>query len=549
MRKIFLLALFALILGGYLVTLRTHPPGLLNDETDIGYEAYSLLQTGRDQWGHFLPITYFSGFGGTRLPLLIYWTVPFIKTLGLSFTAVRLSGVMAAMLVISGFYLLTRNRLATVALALTPWFWGLSRITNEAVLGLAFTLLGVFFLRKAETKPKLLFLSAFSFGLSAYSYYSNQVFVPVFLLLYFLYHRKAFTLNLKTKLAAAGLLIFLVLPLVIPIFRLGGSATRLNQTSLLSNISLVGQLNEKRSDCQEYAPAVWCRFIYNKPTLWAGEIIGNYLDHFSPTFLFRDNLFIGALPTGRLFYLVLLPGLVVSFYFIIKKRLPDGNLWLSWLVAAPVADSLTGTGNGMRALLMVPAIVILATTGWEQLINQQRSIAIRKILTVLVISIFLLETGYFLSGYWRNFPKRNSEYSHYPYIPLMQYLFGVENQYPAIYLSNEGKGIQQYSFYLFYRRYDPAVFQQKSDVTWQKEEDGWIRISQIGKWHFVKQLPKPSDVAAGSLLIGNKDEAKALLRLPGKYEILKTINFLNNDPAFVIIKVEEAPTTQITDSI
>ena len=55
--KILLLAgivLLAFFLRFYKVT--EIPPSLNWDEVSIGYNAYSILKTGRDEWGVFLPI-------------------------------------------------------------------------------------------------------------------------------------------------------------------------------------------------------------------------------------------------------------------------------------------------------------------------------------------------------------------------------------------------------------------------------------------------------------------------------------------------------------
>ena len=41
------------------------PSGLTNDEANIGYDAYSILKTGKDQWGEKQPNTYFKGFGAS----------------------------------------------------------------------------------------------------------------------------------------------------------------------------------------------------------------------------------------------------------------------------------------------------------------------------------------------------------------------------------------------------------------------------------------------------------------------------------------------------
>lgn len=66
------------------------PAGLTNDEADIGYDAYSILNTGKDQWDAKLPIQSFAGFGDYRPVFYTYLVVPMVKIFGLTNVAVRL---------------------------------------------------------------------------------------------------------------------------------------------------------------------------------------------------------------------------------------------------------------------------------------------------------------------------------------------------------------------------------------------------------------------------------------------------------------------------
>ena len=53
---LFLIVILAFLLRFY--QLSTNPPGLNLDEVAIGYNAYSILRTGRDEYGKFLPIVF-----------------------------------------------------------------------------------------------------------------------------------------------------------------------------------------------------------------------------------------------------------------------------------------------------------------------------------------------------------------------------------------------------------------------------------------------------------------------------------------------------------
>src|SRR3989304_8512132 len=79
---VFLLACFLRFyhLGSY--------PALNADEAAIGYNAYSLIQTGRDEHGNFWPI-HFQSFNDYKPGFYFYLVVPFVKMLGLNEWAVR----------------------------------------------------------------------------------------------------------------------------------------------------------------------------------------------------------------------------------------------------------------------------------------------------------------------------------------------------------------------------------------------------------------------------------------------------------------------------
>src|SRR5205085_920248 len=73
-----LLVLAALLVGAALrfADPRGVPPALNQDEAVIGYDAYSLLHTGRDHLGHPFPFAGLESFGDWVSPLLTFLTVP-----------------------------------------------------------------------------------------------------------------------------------------------------------------------------------------------------------------------------------------------------------------------------------------------------------------------------------------------------------------------------------------------------------------------------------------------------------------------------------------
>src|SRR3990170_6052123 len=85
--SIILIVLIAAVLR--LWKLDNIPPHLTPDEAALGYNAYSILKTGKDEYGEFLPII-FKSFGDYKPGLYVYLTVPFVAFFGLNEYTVRL---------------------------------------------------------------------------------------------------------------------------------------------------------------------------------------------------------------------------------------------------------------------------------------------------------------------------------------------------------------------------------------------------------------------------------------------------------------------------
>src|SRR5258708_35471702 len=83
------------------------PPSLNWDEISHGYNAYSILKTGRDEWGQFFPIANFRAYGDYPLPLNLYLTIPFIFVFGLTQNAIRLPHALLGTLAIVAVYFLS----------------------------------------------------------------------------------------------------------------------------------------------------------------------------------------------------------------------------------------------------------------------------------------------------------------------------------------------------------------------------------------------------------------------------------------------------------
>ena len=158
------------------------PPSLNWDEVSNGYNAYSILKTGRDEYGNFLPLT-FRAFGDYNPALSVYLLVPAIAIFGLNEFAIRFPSALLGTLTVLLTYLLTKKlfdnykfnfslftfhfslaHVSALLLAISPWHLQFSRYDHEANFMIFFSVLALTLLLNSFKNPKLLIFSALSFG-------------------------------------------------------------------------------------------------------------------------------------------------------------------------------------------------------------------------------------------------------------------------------------------------------------------------------------------------------------------------------------------------
>src|SRR3989344_304727 len=138
--RISFLILVICILGFFIrvFQLTQIPNSLSADEVAFGYNAYSILKTGRDEFGRNYPF-YLQSFDDSKSPLLAYALIPFVGLLGLNAFAIRFPSVIFGTLAILLFYLLTyelsKNKklslLTCLFAAISPWMIQYSRVAID----------------------------------------------------------------------------------------------------------------------------------------------------------------------------------------------------------------------------------------------------------------------------------------------------------------------------------------------------------------------------------------------------------------------------------
>ncbi|MEK7155098.1 MAG: hypothetical protein AAB697_03145 [Patescibacteria group bacterium] len=181
MSKKIVLGILIVVLAAVLrlIDLGNNPPGVYVDEAVHGYNAYSLLTTGRDEYGNPLPILLRS-FGTYPPALYTYFTVPVVKLLGLNSLAIRLPSAVLGILLVAIVYLWF-GPVVGLIVAISPGFILWSRTVSEPNLGLTLLVLGTFLSLKS------LPLSFLILALSGYAYPAQRFLAPL-TLIFLSYH-------------------------------------------------------------------------------------------------------------------------------------------------------------------------------------------------------------------------------------------------------------------------------------------------------------------------------------------------------------------------
>lgn len=234
---LFLLIIFAVGIFLRFYKLSSVPDGLYQDETAIGYNAYSILTTGKDEYGVVHPL-YFKSFGDRKLPIYIYLTAVSESIFGVTPFAVRFTSALLGSFTLIVLYFLvfeiTKKRelaiLSSFLLAITPWHIQFSRAGFEVNIALFFALTGTLFLIYARKLSSLqlgfILLSVIFFGLSLYSYNVTRILSPLLALsVLFSYRKDFFKLPNYIIGIGVGVSIIAILPFIITIFSREGASS------------------------------------------------------------------------------------------------------------------------------------------------------------------------------------------------------------------------------------------------------------------------------------------------------------------------------------
>lgn len=537
MKKILLVAITTLAFALRLFYLGGVPQSLEWDEVAIGYDAFALLKTGRDQFGNLLPLV-FRSLDDWKPPLYEYLSVPIVAKLGLANFSIRIpSAVLGALSSLLTYYLTkeilrnlgklitraNRERIALTAalfLALSPWHLQFSRAAFEVNIAVFFFIATVLtFLQSFREEKKWLIIATIFFGLLIFSYHSARVVGPILLFSALGLFFKDLRFFPRSILITSMSIISIFIILFLPIGLSKESRIRFKATNILYHRQIgsefVPGIPQERAARQRVVDEskgyrLSGRVVHNEKLSFLdyeflSTTLRNYLSHFHPEFLFvRGDLPLHHAPGYGLLHPWELTFLLVGLALLYRYPATRVTLLWIWLLVAPIPAAVTlQAPHAVRTELILPVLQIFTAVGFIYLITviEKESFFASRVIGVVLIVVFLFNILTYLHQY----------FIHTNFEVARQWLYGrkeaalfsetVRDKYDKIIVSTKLE--QPLVFFLFYLQYDPqAYLNEGGTVSGGYNED---------RNHFDKYYFRPIDFEKMRreprvLLIGSPEE-------------------------------------------
>ena len=504
MKKPLLVVIILLAAFLRLYKLGSVPLSLYWDEASLGYNAYSILTTGRDEHGNFLPTTNFPAFGDYKPPGYIYVAVPSVAIFGLNEFAIRFPSALFGILTVLLTYILAKKlfekenlaQLSALLLAISPWHIGLSRGAFEGNLALFFSTLGIYlFIKFAKDNALFIYFCAAAFLVAVYTFTGQRLFVPFILLVLVIQFRKQVQAHLLHVATAAVISVVLFWPLFIFATQTIEGRLRFNEVTIFKDLEPIDRSTRyrehdnlgpqslgTRTASSAYLPI--SAIIHNRRLLYAREYLIHYFDAFNPSFLFTKgdiNPRFSTQDVGQL-YLIELPLVLAGIYFLVKNRQKYTFLIIAWLLVSPLGPATAReTPHALRMVHILPTYQLIAAFG---LLGLYQVIRLKRVLVFVIVSAYLLQFLFYEHMYWFHWAKNYAGQWQYGYKQAVEVIKPVYSEADYIVVSKHlGR---PYIYFLLYLAYDPSQYRQTAQII--RDQFYFIEVMGFDKFLFVESV-------------------------------------------------------------
>ena len=469
MKKIiFILVLLIFFLGSLIrgYKLGEAPAGLYIDEAGQGYSAYSILKTGKDEFGKSFPFV-FRSFTDFKTPVYIYLIVPLIPFFDLTPLTVRLPSFVFSILTFPLIFLLLSlltskkynlrlSLLTSFLLGISPWHTLFGRTNFECNVALFIYLLAIYFFYLGLKKKIFLIFSAITFAIAFPAYHSERFLVPVTVLALMIRFKGILSRREIRKTFITAFLVGIILALpTLSVFATPGFLVRATGLNIFTH-----QTHLPSGYLENYTGPI--SFLINSPYfLSTHEFLSLYFSYFSPRYMFNlgDSGGRSSYPDLATFYVWQLPFYLLGLYLLFKKKDLGEIKFLTilLLIIAPIPAAITRDPYiTVRALPLVIPQLILISLGiiefFAWLKVRLRLVAALMFLILTVYSVLqfyssaILLNEYYRAKFWNFGLEEVSDFVKVADIPIV-----FDNARDEYYIE-----------LLFFLKYDPEKYQKEN---------------------------------------------------------------------------------------
>lgn len=508
--RIFKIAIFLILLLSFL--LRVYrvaevPSGLYWDEVDLGYQARSLLETGRDYRGAKSPF-FVRSFNSDRTPIPAYFTALTTLIFNRPELEVRMAPVFLGTIV-SGLamwlvWLIIKKKLPTLltgtVYAISPWQIQFSRqgfeAASVAVVFLSSLICFHYWLKTKKLKYFYFWIILLSLGV--YTYRTMSLFVPlVFLVLTIIYFPDLQKLTLKHLIVGAVLAGGIILPFIYATTIGSADQTRINQISITSDREVPIWVQRNREidsgDLQSSKigrKASKSSFIFhNKLLSWWEKFDNNFIKSVSFDFLFLSGDPNPRHSVGKMgqLYLIDLIGLLAGVGWLVKNRNKKDYQWLiiwSLIAIIPSALTLDGANHAHRLYIFSLPLLIIVGLGWWQVALWIKS---KKayLLGLGLLSLVVVSTIFYLHRYLVHYPLESARSFSSGFKEAIQKITTIENRYRQIQMVDTIE--PPIIHYLFWANVPPSQL-QKYGTNFSRETKKNMKLDKYKVINWEKEM-------------------------------------------------------------
>ncbi|MBI5151227.1 MAG: hypothetical protein HZA34_01505 [Candidatus Pacebacteria bacterium] len=532
------------------------PAGLNRDEAALGYNAYSIFKTGKDEYEKAFPLS-ITSFGDQKLPGYVYTLIPFIALFGLETWVIRIPSFIAGIAIIFLLGMIAKHMsylffkqkthqhifvwCSMFIVAISPWANHFSRVAYEAHLALAFFLGGLLIYLRARTSrgfKNTVWWTALFWSATLLTYHSYHILIPLMVLGLFVLDTATVFATRKKILLACSLIVSLVLTVMMIGGIWSGNTKKSQGISPFHTDSVWRSVFTYRSATRDLG--VLQKVLFNPPAEMATRFLTNYATTLSGGFFFvrggeNPDHNPGGIPNLHLFAL---PFILIGVASLWEKRtVSEHKILFMWIFGALAIPAFTiHPEHTVRLSPLFPTLDLLTGLGVTLCFTWMRTKFQQYAYGIIFLFIVIWSMGRYMTQYL--VLAQTSSVSHEKYHLLAK---AIEKYRTSINeVVTQSPSSSPYIWYLVETQYNPRLLWSTID-RYPEDAKYFRHVHKVGnvtfesiQWNSLFDRVKQHPI----VLIFEPRETPGEIRESGKLTFLEALRDQFGNTQYEVWRVE-----------